>query len=519
MRLFSLFALIACSFVCVAEQAVAEETKSAQHKNADKADSGKDPKKEGDKKSIHETLSVTKHTATIGGQKIAYTATAGRLTLLDDNEKDPTARMFFIAYTRDDGKPGNRPVTFCFNGGPGSCSVWLHLGMLGPKRVVLPDEPVFARPPARLVNNDFSLLDVTDLVFIDPVSTGFSRPEKPEDKSDFHGFHEDINSVGQFIHDYTTRFGRWGSPKYILGESYGGLRAAGLSGHLQDRYRIELNGAVIVSGVINFQTLRFTYGNDLPNIVFLPAYAATAWYHKALDDDLQSKSVAEVCEIAEKFAFGRYATALLAGDGLGKKKRAAIAKELSRLTGLSEEFVNASDLRISMQRFGKELLRDRDLVVGRFDSRYTGVSRTRAGETPDFDPSGAAVFGAFTGAMNQYLHDDLEVKEDRVYEILTGKVHPWSYDAFENRYVDASETLRQAMASNPWLKIFIAAGYYDLATPPTAMEYTISHLALTPERRENVTTRMYEGGHMMYVNLSALEQLRKDLLDFYSSSK
>lgn len=484
----------------------------ADEKKNDDADSD-------DKKNVvREELSTTQHTVVIDGQEIAYTATAGRLTMLDDDE-EPTARMFFVAYTRDEVETRDRPITFCFNGGPGSSSVWLHLGMLGPKRVQLPAKPTMPKPPASLVENEFSLLDVTDLVFIDPISTGYSRPEDPDESSDFHGYDEDIRSVGQFIHDYITRFGRWGSPKYVLGESYGGLRAAGLSGHLRDRYRIELNGAVIVSGVINFQTLRFTHGNDLPYIVFLPAYAATAWYHKALDESRQKKSVEQIAAEAEKFALGPYAAALLAGDALSGKKRSAIAKRLSQLTGLSQQYIEDSNLRVTMRAFGKELLRDRDLVVGRFDSRYRGVSRRRVGESPDYDPSGAAVFGAFTSAMNQYLYDDLQVREDRVYEILTGRVHPWSYDDFENRYVNASETLRQAMASNPWMKIFIAAGYYDLATPPAAMDYTIDHLGLTKERRKNVTTRYYEGGHMMYVHLPALEQLRKDLIEFYQESR
>lgn len=481
---------------------------------AEKSDSA-EAKKE-DKKAVHETLSVTEHSVKIDGKKVDYTATAGRLTLLNDKD-EPTARMFFVAYTRDTKEPSKRPVTFCFNGGPGSASVWLHLGMLGPKRIVLPKGPTMPKPPTGLVDNEYSLLDVTDLVFIDPVSTGFSRPEKVDKKSDFHGYSEDIESVGQFIHDYTTRFNRWGSEKYILGESYGGLRAAGLTGYLQSRYRMELNGAVIVSGVINFQTLRFTYGNDLPYIVFLPAYAATAWYHKALDEELQELSVDEVVKRAEKFAYGAYATALLEGGRLGRRKTRAIAKQVSQLTGLSSKYVEGSNLRVSMQRFAKELLRNRDLVVGRFDGRYTGVSRMREGDSPDYDPSGAAVFGAFTSAMNQYLRNDLEIEENRVYEILTGKVHPWSYDDFENRYVNASETMRSAMAKNPWLRVFIAAGYYDLATPATAIDYTMDHLALTPERRKNVTTRYYEGGHMMYTHLPALAKLRDDLKKFYAA--
>lgn len=468
--------------------------------------------------SVHETLSTTTGSIDIGGATIDYTATAGRLTIKDETNEKPLSRMFFVAYTKDDADAGDRPVTFCFNGGPGSCAVWLHLGMLGPRRVALPEGPTTPRPPYELVDNEYSLLDVTDLVFIDPVSTGYSRPEDAKKKSDFHGYQEDLKSVGQFIHDYTTRYGRWGSPKFVLGESYGGLRAAGLCGHLRDRYRMELNGAVIVSGVIDFQTIAFQLNNDLPYVTFLPSYAATAWYHGDLSKAMQAKSVEEIFAEARRFARGPYATALLAGDELSSKKRQRIAARLSELTGLSVDYLLGSNLRVPMQQFGKELLRDRDLAVGRFDGRYTGVSRKQVSEYPDFDPSGAAVFGAFTGAMNQYLRDELKVEQEGVYEILTGKVHPWSYDGFKNRYVNAAETLREAMAANPWLKVFVAAGYYDLATPPAAIEHTISHLGLTPEHRKNVTFGYYEGGHMMYTNVSSLAKLREDLLPFYADA-
>ena len=464
-----------------------------------------------------ERLVETHHETTIDGKTIRYTATVGKLLQKSDDLKSRAA-MFFTAYTLDGADPAERPITFCFNGGPGSSSVWLHLGMLGPLYVRMPDDASLLRPPYRLERNPHSLLDITDLVFIDPVSTGYSRPMDDVEKSEFHGYTEDVRSVGQFIHDYTTKFERWPSAKFLCGESYGGIRAAGLSGHLRDRYNMELNGIVVVSGAINFQTLRFSTSNDLPNILFLPTYTATAWYHKALPADMQQRPLEELVAESEEFALGEYASALMQGTALPQEDFNAVAERLSRLTGLSAEFITASKLRVSMGRFGKELLRDRELTVGRFDGRYTSMDRDSAGETYEFDASGAAIFGPFTATLNDYIRRGLKYEDERVYEILTGNVHPWNYSRFENRYVDASETLREAMTANPYLKLFAACGYYDLATPHFAMEYTLNHLGLPEERQSNVTVRYYEGGHMMYIHGPSLQQLRADLVEFYGSA-
>lgn len=462
--------------------------------------------------------SVTQHRAVIGGQEISYTATATQMLLEEDGVKDK-ANVFFVAYTKDGVEDvSQRPITFCFNGGPGSSSVWLHLGAFGPKRVRLPDDASRVRPPRQVEENPFSMLDKTDLVFIDPVSTGFSRPVEGENKKQFHGYDEDLRSVGQFIHDYVTQYGRWSSPKFLIGESYGGLRAAGLSGTLQQRYNMYLNGIVLVSAVVDFQTLSFRSENDVAFASFLPTYAATAWYHNALDEDLQSKPVRKVAQEARAFARNVYHPALIRGDGLQPARRAAIIGQMARLTGLSEEYLSHSKLRVPGFSFQKELLRDQRLVVGRFDSRYTGFDRNSAGARAEHDPSGTAVFGPFTSAMNDYLRSELKYQDDRVYEILTGKVHPWSYDRFKNRYVNASETLRQAMTNNPYLKVFAACGYYDLATPFYAMEYTRDHLELPPELQGNFAMGYYEGGHMMYIHEPSLKKLRKDLLKFYDSA-
>ena len=461
--------------------------------------------------------SVTQHTVTIAGKSIAYTATAGTLPLTADDGKTK-ADVFYIAYTVATDAEHPRPITYCFNGGPGSSSVWLHMGMLGPKRVKLADEPTFTPPPHTVVENPFSLLDVTDLVFIDPVSTGYSRPAAGQDKKQFHGVREDLAAVGEFIWRYTTRAGRWGSPKFLCGESYGTLRAAALAGHLQDTYNMELNGIVLVSTVLDFQTLSFGSSNDLPYILFLPTYTATAWYHKALPKELQTRSLSDVVAEARRFALEDYATALLKGDSLPKKQRREIASRMAHFTGLSRKFVERSNLRVSMQRFGKELLRKTDRTVGRFDSRFTGIDADGAADSADYDASAAALFGPFTSALYQHLRNDLKVEKDVPYEILTGNVQPWNYSQFTNRYVDVGPMLGEALAKNPALHVFVANGYYDLATPFAAAEYTFSHVR-PAERQKNIRLAYYEAGHMMYVHEPSLARLRDDLVKFYEEAQ
>jgi carboxypeptidase C (cathepsin A) len=497
-----------------AQEKPAEPAAAPQGTAAPAAEAKKDDQA---KPSVAEGIVVTDHQMQLGGETIRYQATAGKLLQRSDDGKTK-AEMFFVAYTRLDVAVANRPVTFCFNGGPGSSSVWLHLGMLGPKRIRFPDDASPLPPPYALEDNVDSLLDTTDLVFIDPVSTGYSRPGEGEEKGQFHGYDEDLRSVGQFIHDWTSEYQRWSSPKFLLGESYGGVRAAGLAGYLQDRYYMELNGIVIVSGVINFQTLSFGGSNDLPYIVFLPTYAATAWYHKALPADLQSLPLDQVVAQAEAFAVGPYASALLQGSLLEPAQQAEVAKRLAALTGLSESFVLRSRMRIDMDRFSKELLRERSRTVGRFDSRYLGIDRDNAGSSYEYDASGAAIFGPFTATFNDYVRSTLKYDDRRVYEILTGNVHPWSYRRFEGEYVDATDTLRQAMTGNPYLKVFLACGYYDLATPHFAMEHTMAHLGIDSSLQPNLRFGFYEGGHMMYIYQPSLQRLHADLAKFYSDA-
>jgi carboxypeptidase C (cathepsin A) len=487
----------------------------AQERAGERSDDNKSQKQ--DKEELQDKVSITNHTATIDGKEIKYTATAGKL-VMKSYEGDPKALMFFIAYTKDGVEDiGKRPITFAFNGGPGSSSVWLHLGMLGPKRVKIPDDASAVPPPYGLVSNPYSLLDLTDLVFIDPVSTGFSRPVEGEEKGQFHGYEEDLRSVGHFIHDYVTKYGRWRSPKFLAGESYGGLRSAGLSGHLRERYNMALNGIVMVSPAINFLTLGFSPGNDLPYILFVPSYAATAWYHKALPGDLQQLSLEELVRQAEEFARNEYTLALMKGHSLGDDERNAVAERLSRLTGLSKDFVERANLRIDMQRFGKELLRERGRTIGRYDSRFTGIDADNVGERPEYDPSGAVIFGPFTAAINDHLRNDLKFEDHQVYEVLTGNVQPWNYGR-ENRSPDASDTLRETMSANPFLKLFLALGHYDLATPPSTVTYSVDHMRLPEELQKNITARYYEGGHMMYIHEPSIKKLREDLEEFFEAA-
>ncbi len=476
-----------------------------------------------------DNLAVTSYTATIDGREISYTVTAGTIVLKEERDKEgedagtfegerPRASIFFVAYTRDDvSDTSTRPITFAFNGGPGSSSVWLHLGVLGPRRVLLDDDGRMGPPPYRLVNNEFSLLDVTDLVFIDPVSTGYSRVLPGEKAREFHGFKKDIESVGDFIRLYTSRYRRWNSPKFLAGESYGTTRAGGLAGYLQERHGLFLNGLLLISSVLDFGTLEFEIGNDLPYILFLPTYTATAWYHRRLGEDLQRDLRATLKEV-ESFALGPYATALLQGAALPAGERRRIVDHLARYTGLTPQYIEATNLRIEIHRFVKELLRDSRRTVGRLDSRFTGIDRDAAGEHNEYDPSYSNIQGPYTATLNHYLRADLGFEIDLPYEILTGRVQPWSYADHENKYVNVAETLRKAMTINPFLKVYVANGYYDLATPYFATQYTLSHLALDPSIEGNITQGFFEAGHMMYIHRPSLERLKAELAAFVAGA-
>lgn len=472
---------------------------------------GEAPTTEPGKPIPDEQLSQTSHSARIDGVDVKYTATAGTLLLKDTSGK-PKANVFFVAYTVDDGDPATRPVTFAYNGGPGAASIWLHMGALGPKRVQMADEGFQPAPPFQLVDNDTSIVDVSDLVMIDAISTGYSRPIAGENPNQFHGVREDLQWFGEFIRRYVTRFNRWRSPKFLLGESYGTFRSAGLAGELQQRHGIELNGIVLVSAVIDFASIRSAENNDRPYVTFLPTYTATAWYHKKLAPELQADLKKTLDEV-RAFAIGEYATALLKGNRVTDAERKAVAQKVARYTGLSPEFVEQANLRIESGRFRKELLRDKRLVTGRLDSRYTAMDADAAGERQEFDPSNAALQGAYTATFVDYVQRELNYKSDAIY-YTSGPVQPWNYGDYQNRYASHVEPLRGAMARNPFLKVFVVCGYYDMATPFFGAEYDFMHLGWEPTYQQRVSWGYYEGGHMMYIRVPALRQLKKDVAGF-----
>lgn len=462
----------------------------------------------------------TQHVLRVNGQEIAYTAITGTMVLKASDGTTPKASVFFVAYTRDGIEdPAQRPITFSFNGGPGSSSIWMHLGLLGPRRVRLAEDGGPISPPYQLVDNAYSLLDETDLVFIDPVSTGYSRPAPGEEAKQFHGLEQDAEWMGEFIRLFTTRFQRWSSPKFLIGESYGTTRAAALSGTLQNRHSFYLNGIMLISTVLNFQGVRFNTGNDLPYILFLPTYTATAWYHGCLSESLQSRPLRDLLAEVELFARTDYTLALMQGAYLSTEEQATIAKRLAAYTGLSETYISQTNLRINIYRFVKELLRSQRRTVGRLDSRFKGIDRDAAGEHFEYDPSYAIIQGAYAAALNDYIRRELQFTSDLPYEVLTSLHETWDYSAFQNQYVNVAETLRAAMCQNPYLKVFIANGYYDFATPYFATEYTFNHLELDAELQSNISMTYYEAGHMMYVHEPSLAQLKTNLAAFIQRSK
>jgi carboxypeptidase C (cathepsin A) len=458
-----------------------------------------------------EKISQTSHVARIDGREIKYTATAGTLPIrLDDGKL--AARMFFVAYTRDGENAKARPVSFLYNGGPGSASVWLHMGSFAPKRVQMADEGFQPAPPFDLVDNPHSLIDVSDVVFIDAISTGYSRTVAGSDPAQFHGVRGDIRAFGEFIRGYLDTYDRWSSPKFLIGESYGTIRSAGLAQELQTRHGVELNGVVLLSALLSYQTLRPAPNNDVAYAAAVPTYTATAWYHKKLPPELAGDLKRAVAE-SRAFTWGEYMLALTKGNTLSDAERRSVAQKLARLTGLSVEFVEQCNLRVSSGRFRKELLRDKRLVVGRLDSRFTAHDLDAAGEQQEFDPSNTALQGPYTALFSDYVRNTLKWESDLHYPV-SGNVRPWKYDEFENSYMDMTEPLRQTMARNPYLKVLFLAGYYDMATVFAGAEFNAAHLGYDKTFTERVAFAHYEGGHMMYIRPSAHKQLKDDVARF-----
>lgn len=453
---------------------------------------------------------VTEHAITIGGRELAYKAEAGMLPLLKEDGA-PRANVFYVAYTLvTEADAAGRPVMFCFNGGPGAAAVWLHLGGLGPRRARLNPDGSLPPPPFELVANEHTILPVCDLVFIDPVSTGYSRAAKDEKAEQFFGKDPDIAAMAEFIRLYTTRNARWRSPKYLCGESYGVFRAAGLAAELQEDHGMFFNGLVLVSGLVDYGTIIPGPSNDLPYTLFLPSFTAVAHAHGRLPEDLQADRARALAE-AEAFAAGDYVTALYAGAALSPERRAATATQIARLTGLPERLVLDHDLRVDPATFREELLADRRLILGRFDGRITGRDGDQGGADPRFDPSYDAALGPLAAAMNAYVREELEFESDLPYRVLTG-VGPWPQD--QNRYSSTARQLGEAMSRNHHLRILVQAGSCDLAVPSRSMVHSIDHLGIDPELMKNVTYATYDSGHMMYLRLEDLAKFERDLRAF-----
>ncbi len=459
-----------------------------------------------------DTPVVTTHSIMKGESELKYAAETGMLPLL---KKDGTAKasMFYVAYTLDGGD-SSRPIIYCFNGGPGASAVWLHLGGLGPKRALVNPDATLPPPPYELVANRHTVLQHADLVFIDPVATGFSRPMADEKVDQFFGKRPDIEAMSEFIVLYTTRHRRWGSPKYLCGESYGVFRAAGIAEYLQERHGMFLNGLLLVSGLVDYGTIRSGSTNDLPYSIFLPTLTAVAHFHRQLPNDLQQDRDRAITE-SRAFASGDYLAALFAGDSLTKDQQETIASTLSRLTGISEEIIIGNRLRISPSMFRKKLLEKEGLICGRYDGRITGRDGDRASTYPGFDPSYMAALGPLSAAMNAYVREELLFENDLPYKALAG-VQPWKFE--ENTYSSTAADLASAMSKNPHLRVLVMTGRCDLAVPPDAMRYSIHHLELDPTIKANVSFEEYSSGHMMYLNLPDLQKLGRDVAKFLSMS-
>ncbi len=474
---------------------------------------------------IEEQLVTKSYTGKFGKSKVAYTATAA--TQVIERDDDKKAVFFYVAYTKDDADPADRPLIFAFNGGPGSSTVWLHLGLFGPKRVEFDDDGFPVGVPGRLVDNEYSILDVADVVHVDAIGTGLSRGMPKDKEKEYHHFSKDIEAFSQFIVSYLSRNDRWGSPVFLAGESYGTTRGAAVAADLFDKHGLQLNGIILISVALNFQTIAmdqaagylFHRGNDLPFLTHLPTYAATAWYHGALARKHQTKDLSSFLEEVEDFALGQYWSALALGDQIPDQERKKVVRKVAEYTGLSEDYVDRYDMRIHIMRFCKELLRSQRKTVGRLDSRYTGYDRVADGDNIESDPAANLTTGPMASALNAYLRTELGFKTDDFYEILSMEINQrWDYEEFKNRYVDTSEKLREVMSKSQRMRVFVANGYYDLATPHLAAEYTFSHMGLEPEIRKNVSMEYYEAGHMMYVHRPSLQKLASDMREFVEAS-
>ena len=487
----------------------ADDAKPAEKKE-EKKDAADKPKEEKPKEHAGQV--------TLGGAEVKYLAQTGTIPVLKEDGA-VKADVFYVYYaaTGADGKrlaakdASTRPITFCFNGGPGASAVWLHLGGLGPRRLDFPPDGLTPTTVSRIVDNPNSILDATDLVFVDPVSTGLSRAAKGEKPEQFFGVDEDIAAVGEFVRLFTTREQRWGSPKYLLGESYGVLRVSGLAAYLQQKHGMFAEGLMLMSGLVNFGTLSADSGNDLPFLLYLPTFTATAHYHKKLPADLMGdvdKAIAE----ARAFAQGEYAVALLKGAALAPGERRRVAEKLARFTGLTADLAEEQNLRIDPSFFRKALLKKEGKIIGRFDARVIGEDGDPGSQEPGYDPSFSNIVGGFSSAVNAYVRGELGYESDHPYYVLSGL--PWKWTSFEGRYVSTEEKLAHALKTNPKMRVLVLASRRDLAVPEDSMRYSLSHLTLPASVRANIRTEHYDSGHMMYLLRPDAEKLRADLLKF-----
>ena len=468
--------------------------------------------------------SSTQHTVTIAGVPVSYTATVGTLILRNDKD-EPWASMGYTAYVRRDaGGASRRPITFAYNGGPGSSSVWLHLGALGPRRIVTADAASTPPPPYQLVDNAYSIIDKTDLVMIDPVGTGYSRALGDAKDKDFWGVDPDIKSVSRFIKQYVSDNGRWNSPKYLLGESYGSTRSGGIVDRLQTVEGMSFNGVILVSVALDIEAIFAVPGNDRPYPLFLPTYAATSWYHKALPS--QPKDLDPFLDEVRRYALGPYSEALLKGDGLPDAERKAVAEKLHQYTGLSVDYIEKSNLRVTGGQFSQELLRQHSETVGRLDSRFLGLSLDRLAKEADYDPQEAAISAAYTAGLLSYFNEELKFGQGKTYQIgndETWKFWEWKHQppgspfpipGFPNTGLD----LAHALTVNPDLQVLVLNGLYDLATPFFATEYMVSHLGIEKKLQPHIQMKYYPAGHMMYVQDQSLKDFKRDIAAFIDAT-
>jgi carboxypeptidase C (cathepsin A) len=463
-------------------------------------------------------VSITKHSVTIGGKLIHYTATAGTI-LLKNEKEDSVALLGFTAYVKDgETDPGNRPVTFAYNGGPGSSSMWLHMGALGPRVVVTNDAGLTPPAPYKTIDNTNSILDISDLVMIDPVGTGLSHPIGKATVKDFWGVDQDIKSVSQFIKQYITGNDRWNSPKYLLGESYGTMRSAGVSDYLFENMGIQVNGVILISSVLDFHTL--TFKDDISYELYLPTYAAVAWYHKKIPNT--ANGLEPFLKEVRTFASGEYAAALSKGDLLSDAEKDQILVKLSTYTGVSKEYWSKGNLRLREEVFTDELLRNEHLTVGRLDARYKGINQDLLSENSQDDPQSTQISPAYITSFMNYFYTELKVNKGLNYKINAYNTEGFKWDFSRKKNGDygglflpnTGEDLASLMSKNPNVKILVLNGYYDLATPFFATEYTFDHLALEKKIKNNISMKYFEAGHMMYVNPASLILFKKAVADF-----